>query len=64
MPWCIQAGGTKKGGSMSNIIQLVKREILGAIPPVIFFFIVFQLLDLTFGSFRFGCWFAFSCTEL
>jgi hypothetical protein len=32
---------------MSNIIQRVKREILGAIPPVIFFFIVFQLLAFT-----------------
>ncbi len=32
---------------MSNIIQRVKHEILGAIPPVIFFFIVFQLLAFT-----------------
>jgi hypothetical protein len=32
---------------MSTIIQRVKREILGAIPPVIFFFIVFQLLAFT-----------------
>ena len=32
---------------MSNIIQRFKREILGAIPPVIFFFIVFQLLAFT-----------------
>ena len=32
---------------MSNIIQRLKREILGAIPPVIFFFIVFQLLAFT-----------------
>jgi hypothetical protein len=32
---------------MSNIIQRVKREILGAIPPVLFFFIVFQLLAFT-----------------
>ena len=32
---------------MSNIIHRVKREILGAIPPVIFFFIVFQLLAFT-----------------
>ena len=32
---------------MSNIIQRLKREILGAIPTVVFFFIVFQLLALT-----------------
>jgi len=32
---------------MNNIIKRFKREILGAIPPVIFFFIVFQLLALT-----------------
>ncbi len=32
---------------MSNIIHRVKHEILGAIPPVIFFFIVFQLLAFT-----------------
>ncbi len=32
---------------MSKIIQRVKREILGAIPPVLFFFIVFQLLAFT-----------------
>ena len=32
---------------MNNIIQRIKREILGAIPPVIFFFIVFQLLAFT-----------------
>jgi hypothetical protein len=32
---------------MSNIIQRIKHEILGAIPPVIFFFIVFQLLAFT-----------------
>jgi len=32
---------------MSSIIKRIKREILGAIPPVIFFFIVFQLIAFT-----------------
>jgi hypothetical protein len=32
---------------MSNIISRLKREILEAIPAVVFFFIVFQLLALT-----------------
>ena len=32
---------------MSIIIKRVKREILGVIPPVIFFFVVFQLLAFT-----------------
>ena len=32
---------------MSNIIPRLKREILGAIPVVLFFFFVFQLLALT-----------------
>jgi len=32
---------------MSNIIPRLKHEILGAIPAVVFFFIVFQLLALT-----------------
>jgi hypothetical protein len=32
---------------MSNIIPRMKREILGVIPTVIFFFIVFQLLAFT-----------------
>lgn len=32
---------------MSNIIPRLKREIIGAIPTVVFFFIIFQLLALT-----------------
>jgi hypothetical protein len=32
---------------VNNIIQRLKREIFGAIPTVVFFFIVFQLLALT-----------------
>jgi hypothetical protein len=32
---------------MSNFIPRLKREILGAIPTVVFFFIVFQLLAFT-----------------
>ncbi len=32
---------------MNNIIPRLKRQILGAIPTVVFFFIVFQLLALT-----------------
>jgi hypothetical protein len=32
---------------MSNIIPRLKREILGVIPTVVFFFIVFQLLAFT-----------------
>ena len=32
---------------MSIIIKRVKREILGVIPPVIFFFVVFQLIAFT-----------------
>ncbi len=32
---------------MSNIIPRLKREILGAIPTVVFFFIIFQLLAIT-----------------
>ena len=32
---------------MSNIIQRLKREILGTIPTVMFFFVVFQLLAFT-----------------
>ena len=32
---------------MSKIISRLKREILGAIPTIVFFFIVFQLLALT-----------------
>ena len=32
---------------MSNIIPRLKREILGAIPTVVFFFIVFQLFAFT-----------------
>jgi hypothetical protein len=32
---------------MSNIIPRLKREILEAIPTVLFFFIVFQLLAVT-----------------
>jgi hypothetical protein len=32
---------------MSNIIQRLKPKILGAIPTVVFFFIVFQLLAFT-----------------
>jgi hypothetical protein len=32
---------------MSKIIQWLKHEILGAIPTIVFFFIVFQLLALT-----------------
>jgi hypothetical protein len=33
--------------AMRNIIPRLKREILGTIPTVVFFFIVFQLLALT-----------------
>ena len=32
---------------MSNIVLRLKREFLGAIPVILFFFIVFQLLALT-----------------
>ncbi len=32
---------------MSRIIQRLKREILGAIPTILFFFTIFQLLALT-----------------
>jgi len=32
---------------MSNIIPWLKREVVGAIPAVVFFFVVFQLLALT-----------------
>jgi hypothetical protein len=32
---------------MSNIVPRLKREILGAIPTVVYFFVVFQLLALT-----------------
>ena len=39
--------GRAKGGAMSNIIPRLKHEILGAIPTVVFFFIVFQLLAFT-----------------
>lgn len=34
-------------GAMSKIISRLKREILGAIPAVVFFFVVFQLLAFT-----------------
>ena len=32
---------------MGSIVQRLKREIIGAIPTILFFFIVFQLLALT-----------------
>jgi hypothetical protein len=32
---------------MSNIITRLKRAILGVVPPVLFFFVVFQLLAFT-----------------
>jgi uncharacterized membrane protein len=45
---CVKAGWTdKRGGGMSNIIPRLKRQILGVIPNVVFFFIVFQLLAFT-----------------
>ena len=37
----------KKRGAMSNIITRLKYGIIGAIPTVAFFFIVFQLLAFT-----------------